>query len=179
MTDRLRRWSRGGIAALVLLALAYVCWRVAAALAAVLIPLAVAVLLAALLWPALVLLTSLALLGGMLAFTVDALVSGAGGIGAALRDAVVATRDWLVHGTLSLSEPQIDAAVDNLLNLVTGQTERILSGATATAAAVGTALAGVVLSLFALYFFLYDGDRLWRNTVQIVPESVRERVDQT
>ncbi|MFC3890870.1 AI-2E family transporter [Lentzea rhizosphaerae] len=195
MTDRLRRWSRGGIAALVLLALAYVCWRVAAALAAVLIPLAVAVLLAALLWPAvswlhrrrvpralsagLVLLTSLALLGGMLAFTVDALVSGAGGIGAALRDAVVATRDWLVHGPLSLSEPQIDAAVDNLLSLVTGQTERILGGATATAAAVGTALAGVVLSLFALYFFLYDGDRLWRNAVQIVPESVRERVDQT
>jgi len=167
MTDRVRWWSRGGIAALVLLALAYVCWRAVVALAAVLIPLAVAVLLAALLWPvvswlrrdqvpralaaALVLLTSLTLLGGLLAFTVDALVSGASGIGAALRDAVVATRDWLVRGPLSLSEPQIDAAVDDLLNLVAGQTERILGGAVPTAAAVGTALAGTVLSLFALY----------------------------
>lgn len=195
MTDRVRRWSRGGIAALVLLALAYAGWRAAVALAAVLIPLAVAVLLAALLWPVvswlhhhrvpralaagLVLLTSLALLGGLLGFTVDALVSGAGGIGAALGDAVVATRDWLVHGPLSLSELQIDAAVADLLNLVTGQTERILGGATATAAAVGTALAGTVLSLFALYFFLYDGDRLWCKAVRVVPIALRERVDGT
>jgi predicted PurR-regulated permease PerM len=195
VTARLRRWTWGGIAALVLLALGYVCWQAAVALAAVLIPLAVAVLLSALLWPvvswlhrrrvpralaaALVLLTSLALLGGLLAFTVDALVSGASGIGAALRDAVVAVRNWLVHGPLSLSEPQIDAAVDDLFSLVAGQTERILGGATATATAVGTALAGTVLSLFALYFFLYDGDRLWRNAVQVVPMNLRTRVDDT
>jgi predicted PurR-regulated permease PerM len=194
MTD-VRRWSQGGIAVLVLLALAYVGWRAAVALAAVLIPLAVAVLLAALLWPlvdwlhrrrvpralaaALVLLTALALLGGLLAFTIDALVSGASGIGAALRDAVVRARDWLVSGPLSLSEPQIDAAVDDLLNLVAGQTQRILSGATATAAAVGTALAGTVLSLFALYFFLYDGERLWRGAVRLVPQGFRDRADGT
>jgi hypothetical protein len=88
----------GGIAALVLMALAYAGWR---AVVALLIPLAVALLLAALLWPVvswphrhrvpralatgLVLLTSLALLGDVPGFTVDALVIGAGGIGAASR----------------------------------------------------------------------------------------------
>lgn len=193
MNGNLRRWSRGGAAALVLLALGYVGWRVAVALAAVLIPMAVAVLLAALLWPAvawlrrhhvpralaaaLVLVTSLAPLGALLAFTVDALISGAGGLGAALRDALGKGRDWLVHGPLSLSEPQIDAALNDLVNLVAGQSERILGGATATAAAVGTALAGVVLSLFALYFFLYDGDRLWRGVLRASPVHLRDRVD--
>ena len=48
-------------------------------------------------------------LGTLLAFTVDALISGAGGLGAAPRDAVGKGRDWLVHGRPSLSEPQIDA----------------------------------------------------------------------
>ena len=52
MNGDVRRWSQGGAAALVLLALGYVGWRAAATLAAVLIPVAVAVLLAALLWPA-------------------------------------------------------------------------------------------------------------------------------
>ena len=77
---------------------------------------------------ALVLVASLAPLGTLLAFTVDALISGAGGLGAALRDAVGKGRDWLVHGPLSLSElsePQIDAALDDLVNLVAGQSERI------------------------------------------------------
>ncbi len=171
MNNDVRRWSWGGVAALVLPALGHVTWHAAVALAAVLIPVADAVLLAALLWPAvawlrrhrlpralaaaLVLVTSLAPLGTLPAFPVDTLVSGAGGLGAALRD----------------------AALDDLVHLVAGQSERILGGATATAAAVGTAPAGVVLSLFALYFFLHNSDRLWRGVLRAAPAHLRDRAD--
>lgn len=104
-------------------------------------------------------------------------LSGAAGLGAALGRAVRTIRDWLVHGPLQLSEPQIDAAVGKLTDLVTGQIERVVSGATATAAAVGTLLAGVVLTLFTLYFLLYDGPRIWHAALHLVPSSRRDRVD--
>jgi predicted PurR-regulated permease PerM len=175
-------------------ALAYLLWRVVTELAAVIIPIAVAVLLAALLEPltrrlisvgsprwlaaALVLVGSLALLGGLLTLTINALITGSGDLGAALSDGVARIEHWLVNGPLKLSEREVDAAANNLAGLVAGQGERILSSVTATAAAVGVFLAGLVLSLFALYFFLYDGPRIWRQVLRVVPERVRERADQ-
>ncbi|MBC6445886.1 AI-2E family transporter [Actinokineospora xionganensis] len=180
---------------LIFLAIGYVALRVVLALAAVLIPLAIAVLLAALLAPvaqwlvrrgcarwlaaALVLLGSLTVLGGLFTLTVNALITGAGDLGGTLRDGVMSIRDWLVTGPLGLSERQMDAAVDDLVGLVGGQAERIVSGASTTAAAIGAALAGLVLTLFALFFFLYDGERIWAWVLTVTPDRVRARVDDT
>ncbi|MDX8034910.1 AI-2E family transporter [Lentzea sp. BCCO 10_0856] len=80
---------------------------------------------------------------------------------------------WSRNGSVSASSASTSGCS------VACRDSQILGGATATAAAVGTALAGALLSLFALYFFLYDGDWLWRNAVRIVPMGMRKRVDGT
>ncbi|GAA0247463.1 hypothetical protein GCM10010492_53920 [Saccharothrix mutabilis subsp. mutabilis] len=192
-TAVVRRWTWTGACVLVFAVLAHLLLRVLVVLSPVLIPLAVAVLLTALLWPlvawltrlrvpralaaGLVLLVSLAALGAMLAFSVDALVGGAGDLGTTLRDAVARVRDWLVHGPLSLRETQVDALVEDLVGVVTGQTERIVGGATATATALGGFLAGLVLALFALFFFLADGERIWLGALRLVPARLRDEAD--
>ncbi|WP_436498241.1 AI-2E family transporter [Actinokineospora sp. HUAS TT18] len=190
---RARRLVWVGAAVLIFLAIGYVAIQVVLALAAVLIPLAIAVLLASLLAPAvrwlvrrgcarwlaaaLVLIGSLGVLGGLFTLTVNALITGAGDLGGALRDSVVSIRDWLVNGPLDLSERQVDAAVDNLISVIGGQAERIVSGASTTAAVIGAALAGLVLTLFALFFFLYEGERIWAWLLTVVPGRMRTRVD--
>jgi predicted PurR-regulated permease PerM len=192
-TDGRRRLAWTGACVLAGMVLAYLLWQVVAYLAAVLIPAAVAVLLAALLWPLVawlvrhrcprwlasvaVPLGSLALLGGMLTFTVNALLGGVDELGTALHDGVDAVRGWLVDGPLGLSQGQVDAAAGNLVGSATEQTQRILTSATATAAAVGQFAAGLVLTLFALFFFLYDGPRIWQLVLAAVPERARDRVD--
>mgnify|MGYP000515144949 CR=1 FL=1 len=194
-TARVRRLVWIGAGVLIAAALAYLLWQVVLALAAVLIPVATAVLLAALLEPvarwlirigcprwlaaALLLLGSLGFLGGLITLTVNALISGSGDLGGALRNGIGTIRDWLVHGPLHLSEPQVDAATGDLVSLVTSQTERILSGATATAAAVGAFLAGLVLTLFVLYFLLYDGERIWGRLLRVLPARARSTVDES
>lgn len=191
--SRARRLAWAGACALVAVALAYVLWKVVAALAAVLIPAALALLLAALLWPlaawltrhrvprwlaaALVLLASLGMLGGLLTFAVNAIVDGSGELGTALGDGVEAVRDWLVHGPPGLSDSQVDQAVDDLTGQATEQSKRILDGVTATAAALLQLVAGLVLTLFALFFFLYDGPRLWQRVLAAVPQRFRGRAD--
>ncbi|SDI34658.1 Predicted PurR-regulated permease PerM [Actinokineospora alba] len=188
-----KRWAWAGAAILIWAAVAYLIWRIAGALAPVLVPLAVSVLIAAALrpaarwlvgrgWPralaaALLVIGPLAVLGVLLVVTVDALVRGGGELVDALRDGVGTVRDWLVHGPLGLSEPQVGAAVDNLVAFLGDQGERIVGGATATAAAVGSFLAGLVLAVFVLFFLLYEGDRIWVRLLAPLPESVRTRID--
>lgn len=192
-TERIRRLVWLGAGVLVAAALAYLSWQVVTALAAVLIPIATAVLLASLLEPVarrlirigcprwlaamLLLIGSLGFLGGLVTLTINALITGAGDLGGTLRNAIDTIRDWLVRGPLHLSQPQIDAATGDLVGLVTSQTERILGGATATAAAVGAFLAGLVLTVFVLYFLLYDGERIWRQLLRGCPARLRSTVD--
>lgn len=191
--DRIRRWVWIGAGILIGAALLYLLWQVMTTLSAVLIPAAVAVLLASLLQPlvrilitrgvprwlaaVLVLVGSLAFLGGLLTLTVNAIISGSGDLGTALADGVTKVKDWLINGPLSLSEPEINAALSDLAGVVTSQSERILTSAGATAAAVAAFLTGLVLSLFTLYFFLYDGPWIWRQVLRVVPEQLRDRAD--
>ena len=38
-------------------------------------------------------------------------------------------------------------------------------------------LTGALLTLFVLIFFLYDGERIWRFVIRVVPADVRDNVD--
>ncbi|MBC6447339.1 AI-2E family transporter [Actinokineospora xionganensis] len=192
VTVRKLVWA--GAAVLVWAAVAYLVWRAMGVLAPVLVPVAVAVLIAAALrpavrglvrrrWPrvlaaALMVVGPLTVLGVLLVITVDALVRGGGELAEALRDGVGTVRDWLVRGPLGLSEPQVGGAVDNLVAFVGDQGERIVGGATATAAAVGGFLAGLVLAVFVLFFLLYEGERIWTWLLAPLSASVRTRFDQ-
>lgn len=87
-------------------------------------------------------------------------------------------RDWLVSGPLHLSSEEIDQLSAELTRLVSdersGPAEDLVGGAQA----VMRGAAGVVLTLFVLFFLLKDGDRLWGWTVRLFALGTRPTVDE-
>jgi predicted PurR-regulated permease PerM len=178
---------------LVVVAALYVVGVMFGRLVSLVVPLAIALLLAALLAPAvtflmahrvsrglataLVLVGGLLLLGGVLTFVVVTFVNGLPDLAAQLARSVGAVSGWLVSGPLHLSETQLSDFADRIVKSLQDNQSGITTGAITTIAAVGETLAEMLLVLFALAFFLYDGPRIWQFLLRVVPGGPRRRVD--
>ena len=92
-------------------------------------------------------------------------------------DGISQIQDWAKNGPLGLTDNQIGRYVDQVQDAIAtfGQ-----SGAVDRLAAVGTSLThfvtGFFIALFAAFFFLYEGDRIWAFTVTLFPRAARRRV---
>ncbi|SER72838.1 Predicted PurR-regulated permease PerM [Lentzea xinjiangensis] len=178
---------------LVVVAALYVIGVMFGRLVSLVVPLAIALLLAALLAPAvaflmahrvsrglaaaLVLVGGLLVLGGVLTFVVVTFVNGLPDLAAQLARSVDAVTGWLVNGPLQLSQTQLSEFVDRIMKTLQDNQSGITTGAIATVATVGETLAEMLLVLFALAFFLYDGPRIWQFLLRAVPGGTRRRVD--
>ncbi|WP_052408174.1 AI-2E family transporter [Allokutzneria albata] len=176
---------------LVLLALAYVAGTVLGWFSPIITPVVVAVLLAAVLRPvvgllerarlprwlaaALVLLSGLAVLGGVLAFAVNGLITGLPDLQAKLVQGLEELRRWLLTGPVNLSEPQLDQMVRGVTGWVRDHADQLAAGATATASGVGALVSGLLLTVFTLFFLLYQGDQIGSFLLRAVPADVRDR----
>ncbi|MCE7005123.1 AI-2E family transporter [Kibdelosporangium philippinense] len=185
---------------------AAVSWRVAAValvlyglmlvagyFATVLIPLGIALLLSALMVPAvdklvdwrvpkglsaaIVLVAGLGVIGGLLTFVISEFSSGLPQLQQQVGQSLDTIRDWLEHGPLHLRDEQIKDFINNIIDTIKTNQAAITSGALTTAVSIGEVLAGFILTLFILIFFLYDGEGIWSFMVRGVPQNVRERVD--
>jgi putative heme transporter len=159
----------------------------------VLIPLAIALLLSALLSPAVgwllqarfprSLATAVVLVGGMaavagtLTLVITQFIDGVPQLTDNAGKGVRQIQDWLRYGPLHLSDQQLESAINQVQNWVTTNREALTSGAIATAATVFEVLTGALLVLFATFFFLRDGRRIWRFLVRLLPVGARWRVD--
>jgi predicted PurR-regulated permease PerM len=178
---------------LVVLALLIVIGYALIKVSLVAIPVAVALLLAALLSPAVdglgrrgvpralatvvVLVGGLAAIGGLLTFVVRAFVSGLPDLQAQVTASIETIKNWLVTGPFQLSEADLDNAVSGLTRTLTENREQITSGALTTVYGLGHFVTGMLLALFTLAFFLYDGRRIWSFLLRAVPRAQRDRVD--
>ena len=178
---------------LVVVAALYVIGFIFGRLAALVVPLAIALLLAALLAPAvgflmahrvprslataLVLVGGLVVLGGLLTFVVMTFVNGLPDLAAQLARSIDTVSGWLVTGPLQLSETQLRDFADRIVKTLQDNQSGITSSAITTAATVGETFAEMLLVLFALAFFLYDGPRIWQFLLRVVPSTPRRRVD--
>lgn len=84
-------------------------------------------------------------------------------------------RDW-VRTTFKITDSQFNGYFDDIKNQVSksgnlGDTASSI-GLTAT-----HFVAGMFIALFALFFFLYQGPRIWSWVVHLFPRVARERVD--
>ncbi|MET0236757.1 MAG: AI-2E family transporter [Kibdelosporangium sp.] len=159
----------------------------------VLIPVAIALLLAALMAPgveklvewrvprglsaAIVMVAGLSVIGGLLTFVISEFSTGLPQLQAQVGNSLETIRKWLLEGPLHLRKEQIEDFVNNIIDTIKDNQSAITSGALTTAASIGELLAGFVLTLFILIFFLYDGGNIWKFVVRGVPQHVRERVD--
>src|SRR5690606_4946710 len=84
---------------------------------------------------------------------------------------------WFAGPPFYLTDEQIDQWVDRIVAAVGQSEEALTEGAVTTATAALEFLTGLVLALFTLLMFLYDGDRIWAWTVRLFPQSTRARTD--
>jgi predicted PurR-regulated permease PerM len=160
----------------------------------IVIPVAVAVLLAALLAPAVRLLSrlrwvprglatavvvvgGLAVLGGVLYGLVVAFLAGLPALQAQLGQSFSQIRDWLARSPLHLAVPQLNNLGASIVQALGSGQAAMTSGALGVASTVGEVAASVLLAIFTLIFFLYDGARIWEFVLQGVPRKTRDRVN--
>lgn len=158
----------------------------------VVIPVAVALLLSALLAPAvahlvrwrvpralataLVIIGGLVVVGGVLTFVITEFSNGLPALSTKVSQSVSQISQWLETGPLHLTQQQLHSFLNKLVSTI-GADQVGLTGALTTAATVGEVLAAILLSLFTLIFFLFDGARIWKFVMRIIPHDVRDRVD--
>ncbi|AYF31346.1 AI-2E family transporter [Micromonospora tulbaghiae] len=159
----------------------------------VIIPLTVALLLSALLAPAVgwllrarlprslatgvVLVGGLAAVVGTLTLVVNEFIKGVPELSEKSSEGIRQIQDWFKTGPLHLSDSQLDRYINEAQNWINGNTERFTSGALSTAATLAEVLTGTVLVLFATFFFLRDGNSIWRFLVRLLPVAARWKVD--
>ncbi len=172
-------------------ALAVVVWA-ATQLLIVVLPLAIALLLTALLRPFVAVLgrrglppsaaTAIVVLSGLIAvvvvltFVVVSVVSNVGVLSEQLAVSVRLARDWAVQGPLNLAPEQLAGLQQQAIEWLASNQQRLAQQAVTTTSTVGTFLTGMLLTVFALVFFLYDGSRMWHATCSIAPATQRARI---
>lgn len=178
---------------LVILGALYVLGTVMGRLHALVIPVAIALLLSALLAPAVswltrlrvpralatavVLVGGLAAVSGVLTFVVNAFIEGFPDLQRQIIRSLNAIKDYLATGPLHLREDQIANYLDQAQQWLQDNQAALTSGALSTASTFGNLLAGLVLMLFTLLYFLYDGRQIWSFVLRIVPKSSRAKID--
>jgi predicted PurR-regulated permease PerM len=155
----------------------------------VVIPLAISLLLSALLSPAvgwlrrfrlppslatfLVLVGGIAAVAGTLTLVVSQFVDGARDLTAKASAGVRQIQEWLRTGPLHLSDDQVNQAIDSAQNWINSNTSSLTETGVATAATLFEVLTGTLLVLFATFFFLRDGRKIWRFLVRLFPVNAR------
>jgi predicted PurR-regulated permease PerM len=180
-----------------LLVIGIVAWallRIIGTIKIVIIPLVVALLLSALLAPAVgwllrarfprslatavVLVAGLAAVIGTLTLVVNEFITGAPDLADNAAQGIEQIRDWLRDGPLHLSENQVTDYINQGQQWLSDNRDRLTSTATGAAGTVAEVFTGAILVLFATFFFLRDGRRIWRFVVRLFPVAARWRVDE-
>ncbi len=176
----------------VIAAIAVVVW-VAGYLSVVVFPVSIALLLAALLAPvvdrlvrwhvprglatAIALIGGLAVVGGVLTFVINEFSNGLPALETQVGQSIQTISNWLEHGPLHMSPRQLQNVLNKFVSSIGANTDALTSGALTTAATVGEVLAGFLLTLFTLIFFLHDGESIWSFVLRVVPGDIRDRVN--
>ena len=162
-------------------------------LSEVTVPLVVALLLAALLHPLVHLLTralprgaaagitvigTLAFIIGMLSFVGSQFTSQFGDISTQVGQGVDEVRSWF-RDTFGITDTQVDQWIDRAREQVSSGNGNLGETAAQAGLTVTHILAGFFIAMFALFFFLYDGERIWAWVVRLFPRTSRERVHQS
>jgi putative heme transporter len=178
---------------LVIVAAGYVIVWVLARFSVITIPLVVALLFSALGTPfvdllqragfnrklasALTVVGGLATLSLLLTFVGQQIAQGFSDLSQQVVDGLGQIRTWLQEGPLQASESQISDAIAEAQRAIGSSTEQILTRVTEVGTALTFMVAGFFIALFATFFFMADGPRIWAWVVRLFPRAARTRAD--
>jgi predicted PurR-regulated permease PerM len=177
----------------VIIAAMYVLIWLAGYFSHLMVPIAIALLLAALMAPGverlvkwgvprglsalLVMIAGIAVVGGLLTFVIIQFIDGLPDLQQRVSDSLDQIQKWLNNGPLHIDKGQITDFLNNIIDTIKENQSAITQGAITTATTIGEILTGLLLTVFVLIFFLYDGAGIWKFVTRGVPERVRGRVD--
>ncbi len=125
---------------------------------------------------ALVVLAMLTSLFGMLALVGSQLATQFSDLKSNVVEGIDQIQDWAKTGPLNLTDSQIQDWIDRGKASITNSDASFFT----TASNVGTTLthliAGFFIALFASFFFLYEGERIWSWVVALFPKAARDKV---
>ena len=123
-----------------------------------------------------VVITMLLAFFGMLALVGQQLSTQVDDLRANVVEGISQIQDWAREGPLGLSDAQLQSWIDEAKSVISTTDSSVLTRITAVGATITHAVAGFFIALFAAFFFLYEGDRIWSWIVALFPRASRERV---
>jgi predicted PurR-regulated permease PerM len=180
---------------LVIVAAGFVVFRALGFFAVIALPLAVALLIAALVSPlvrsmnrigvpqrlaaGLVVIGGIAFVALLLTFAGQQVAQGASDLADQVVEGLEEVRNWLQTGPLNATDSQINDVIQSTQDAITQQSQNgeALSQVSEFGTAIGHVVAGFFIVLFATFFFLADGERIWAWLVRLAPRAAREHVD--
>jgi predicted PurR-regulated permease PerM len=155
----------------------------------VVIPLAIALLLSALLAPAvrwllrlnlppslatfLVMICGIAAVAGTLTLVVNQFVDGVPQLADNAGAGIQQIQNWAKTGPLHLSDAQVNQAIASAQDWVQSNTSQLTNTGVVAATTLAEVITGMLLVLFATFFFLRDGRKIWRFIVRLFPVNAR------
>ena len=126
-----------------------------------------------------VVLCGLAAVVALLIFAGQQVASGADDLADSTVQGLEEIREWLRDGPVNASDSQINDWIGSAQDMIRERSQdgETIGRVTEVGSAVGHGVAGFFITLFATYFFLADGDRIWSWVVRLAPRAARERVD--
>ncbi len=115
----------------------------------------------------------------LLTFVGQQIATGAQDLAGQVVDGLEQIRDWLRDGPLNASDSQINNWIEEAQKSITenSKSSEVVGRVTEVGTVFGHVVAGLFIILFATYFFLADGERIWAWLVRLFPRAARERVD--
>ncbi|WP_232303951.1 AI-2E family transporter [Pseudofrankia sp. DC12] len=93
-----------------------------------------------------------------------------------VNNGITQVRNYLTTGPLHLSQKQITDLIDSVQHSLTANRGKVVSGVITTASVLVEVLASLLVTVFATFFFIYDGAGIWNWIVTRFPPAAEERV---
>jgi predicted PurR-regulated permease PerM len=93
-----------------------------------------------------------------------------------IQDGIDELRKWLLNSPFHVTDKQINQIAKNLRDAIGANTDQITSAGLEGVTVIVEALTGILLTMFATLFLLYDGRRIWEWTLKLVPAAARPGV---
>ena len=124
-----------------------------------------------------VMLLSASALAGVLALIGPVFVDQFDQLERSVDEGVDEVVSWLVQGPLDLERREIDDAVNEAVANLRDHSGQIGQGVLSGATLLAEVVAGLLLLIVLVFFFVHDGRRIWSWAVSLAPERHREVVD--
>lgn len=115
--------------------------------------------------------------GGMLFVVIQRLIDEVPALATRAEEGVSQFIAWLGETPLNLDQAAINRYWDSVLQQLQQNSQTIVSGAVSVTASVGQILAGALIVIFCVFFFLRDGERIWHWVVGLFPLRARHRIN--